>query len=199
MLRGRVYLGALLVVSLALAGIAPASAARTSSTTADFRVQQVSAFLGAQSRSFIEIRGVISRSALSGPLAPLANFTYVASRSCSNPGNPRDARNVRISSEWKQSASWLPLVETAPSGSGPLLSWSKRYSFALPDDSSGFYVPSCPSGYRPGALTITSVNLTAWPGLNWLSPPPGMPYYTFALHAGSNNLRGDLSSWRHLA
>jgi hypothetical protein len=182
----------LMAVPLVLAGTLTTAATTKSSSTADFQVTRVTAFLGSQSRSHIEVSGLISRQALDTPLVPEVNLYYTVERTCHQLAHPGRVLTVEASYEWKPTASWVPVTEVAPNGSGSLLGWSKSYTFALPDGSAsaGYNIAACPTGYQGSPLRISSARVVAWPGWNWESPPPGMPTYEFQLHAGSNGLFG---------
>ncbi len=187
----RLYLGALLIAALLPSG-AGASRSLTRpqyAQNADFRVTRLSAYLGTQARSRIEIRGLIGGEASANGLTAHVDFEYTVLRTCRAIGNPLRRTVVRQTLRWKTSADWVPRSEL-PAGAGPgdMTGWAKRYSFALPED-------PCPDGYKPEPISIRKVNLTAWPGSLWSSPPPGIPSCDFQLRSGWTRMAGNLSRW----
>ena len=163
----------LLVVVVAAVAATSAGVARADWGTRDFRVDSVSARLGAPADSSIVLSGRISRDARAAGLTARVTFTYAGSYRCRALDGSGTEHRVAFSGGSRTS----DLVKT--DARVARATWTIRFAFAIPSTAL-----LCPADFAADRVVLHGATVAAWAGGVVGGPPPGIPVRVFELGAG---------------
>ena len=184
------------LVAVALPVTAVAAGGDRGWTQRDFRLREITAYIGAPESSYAEFSGTMTPQAYNAGLIPwfTSGLRLTARVTCSSPATPTVSTPATAISDGKDGLGLISWTHGYAHVDAGTIKWSLRMTFKRPPGDESMATYFCQSAAGSGDPILRDYTLTSLRGMTWassfgVSPTPGTTLYAYDLGTGFTKLR----------